>query len=202
MSGILWSWNGGVSMVETKAVKGSSFTAKKMTRIAILGAISVLLSVTPLGYIPINPVIQVTIMHIPVIIAAIVEGMTGGVIVGLIFGISSLIHGLSTPLAPVFINPMVSIFPRIMIGVVSAYTYKKTKNVPLTAAIGTFVNTAGVLSMIYVFAPVAFASVKNVAVSALGKILLTVAVTNGIPEMIAAVIIVTAVMKALAKKIK
>ncbi|HBX48765.1 MAG TPA: ECF transporter S component, partial [Clostridiaceae bacterium] len=58
-------------MVETKAVKGSSFTAKKMTRIAILGAISVLLSVTPLGYIPINPVIQVTIMHIPVIIAAI-----------------------------------------------------------------------------------------------------------------------------------
>lgn len=185
-------------MGEVKAKERSTFTVKKMTRIAMLGAIAAFMSLTPFGYIKIG-VLNVTFMHIPVIIAAIVEGWTGGIIVGLIFGVSSLINSLSSPLAPVFLNPMVSVFPRIMIGLIAAYLYKKTKNVPLTAAVGTLTNTILVLSMIRIFVSSAFANINHVAISTLNKILVTAAVTNGIPEMIVAVIIITAVMKALVK---
>lgn len=185
-------------MGELKLRGQKVFTVKRMTRIAMLGAIAAFMSFTPFGYIQLG-VVRVTFMHIPVIIAAIMEGAVGGVLVGLIFGISSLISNMSTPMAPVFLNPMVSILPRIMIGILAAWVYKKTKNVPLTAVVGTLTNTIGVLSMIYVFAASAFANIKQVAIATLGKILLAVGVQNGIFETIVAVIIVTAIIKAVEK---
>lgn len=178
--------------------KENFFTVKKMTRIAMLGAIAAFMSLTPFGYIQIG-LVKITFMHIPVIIAAIMEGVTGGIMVGLIFGISSLINSLSTPLAPVFLNPMVSVFPRIMIGVFAALVYKKTKNVPLTAAVGTITNTVLVLFMVYVFAGAAFANIIHVSLATLGKVLVGIALNNGILEAIVAVIVITAIIKALNK---
>ncbi|MDL0415461.1 ECF transporter S component, partial [Clostridioides difficile] len=43
---------------------------RKMTIIGVLSAISIMLSMTPLGFIPVGPT-KATIMHIPVIIGAI-----------------------------------------------------------------------------------------------------------------------------------
>lgn len=186
-------------MLRVNSNQGRNLSVRKIARLSVLGAISVVLSLTPLGYIPINPVIQITLMHIPVIIAGIVEGVSGGAIVGLIFGVTSLIKSLSGPLAPIFINPLVSVVPRILIGVVSAYVYKKTKNVPVTAAIGTITNTTLVLSMIYFVGAKSFANIKEIAVDTVGKLLLTTGVINGIPEAIAAVLIITAVMKGIEK---
>jgi uncharacterized membrane protein len=185
-------------MEEVKVRPQSVLTVKRMTRIAMLGAIAAFMSLTPFGYIQIG-LVKVTFMHIPVIIGAIMEGAVGGVIVGLIFGISSLVNGLSTPLAPVFLNPMVSIFPRIMIGLISAWVYKKTKNAAITAAAGTLTNTVGVLSMIYVFASSAFANINHIAISNLGKVLALIGIKNGTFEIIMAVIVVSAIAKALIK---
>ncbi|KRQ86551.1 Pantothenic acid transporter PanT [Caloramator mitchellensis] len=179
----------------------SQISVKKLTRIALLSAIAIFMSFTPFGYIQLGA-IRITFMHIPVIIAAIVEGMLGGIIVGLIFGVSSLISNLSGPLAPVFINPLVSIFPRIMIGIVSSIVYKKSKNASVTAALGTITNTVLVLSMIYFFAASAFSNIRKIAIETLGKFLLIIALKNGILEMLVAVIIVTAVVKALNLKIE
>lgn len=179
-------------------VKTNAITVKKMTRIAMLGAIAAFMSLTPFGYIQIG-LVKITFMHIPVIIAAIMEGLTGGILVGFIFGISSLINSLSTPFAPVFMNPMVSIFPRIMIGIFAAFVYRKTKNVPLTAAVGTITNTVLVLTMIYVFTGAAFAKIIHVSVSTLGKVLAGIAINNGILEAVVAVIAITAIIKALNK---
>lgn len=187
-------------MQNIKAKGSTMFTTARMTRIAVLGAISIVLSITPLGYIPVSLIgLQITFMHVPVIIASIVDGYTGGIIVGLIFGITSLIHGQSTILAPVLINPMVSVVPRIFIGVISAWVYKKTKNSGITAIAGTFSNTALFLTAVYFFALPAFASVKKISTSIVAKTLCIVGVTNGIPEIIFAFIIVTAVMKAISK---
>lgn len=186
-------------MINANVKQQKSMTVRKMARIGVLGAISVVLSITPLGYIPINPVVQVTLMHIPVIIAGIVEGYLGGILVGLIFGITSLVRSLSGPLGPIFMNPIVSVAPRILIGVVAAFLYKRTRNVPLAAAIGTLTNTVGVLSMMYVFGAKVFAGVKNIALPAVGKAILGIGITNGIPEIIVAVIIITAVMKGIEK---
>ncbi|MCX7904363.1 MAG: ECF transporter S component [Caloramator sp.] len=185
----------------SKSNQTKSLPLKTLTRISILGAISIFMSFTPFGYIQLGA-IRVTFMHIPVIIASIYEGYLGGIIVGLIFGLSSLISNLSGPLAPVFINPMVSIFPRIMIGIVSAATYKKTKNTFLTAVLGTLTNTILVLSMIYIFAAQSFANIRKIAIDALGKFLLLVGLKNGTLELIVAVIIVTAVVKALKTSLK
>lgn len=199
------------------AVSHQYFTARRLATIALLGAISVVLSSTPLGYIPLG-ILQITLMHIPVIIAAIIEGPMAGMIVGLIFGVSSIVTGLSTPLAPVFINPLVSVFPRVLIGLVSAYVYKGLSRVqrleetvhkgltkkdkvlracavPLAAAAGTATNTVGVLGMIYLVAAPQFTHINGITMENLGKILIGVAATNGVAEVIAAVVIITAVVK-------
>lgn len=189
-------------MENIKLYQKKGMTVRKMTRVAMLAAIAIFMSLTPFGYIRLTPTLKVTFMHIPVIIAAITDGIIGGVTVGLIFGLSSLVNNLSTIFAPIFINPMISIFPRIMIGVFSALTYKKTKNAAITAIVGTATNTILVLSMIYIFAAKTFASISKVAVGSLGKILIGIALTNGTLEVIVAAIIVTAIIKALDKIIR
>ncbi|MBY1239982.1 MAG: ECF transporter S component, partial [Clostridioides difficile] len=97
---------------------------RKMTIIGVLSAISIMLSMTPLGFIPVGPT-KATIMHIPVIIGAIMEGPIVGAAIGFIFGISSLLNAITNPTVTsfVFINPLVSILPRVMIGVLAYYVY-------------------------------------------------------------------------------
>ena len=72
------------------------FSLRKMVIIALLGAISVVLGMTPIGFIPVGPT-RATIMHIPVIIGAIMEGPIVGAFVGLIFGLFSIYQALTTP---------------------------------------------------------------------------------------------------------
>ena len=132
------------------------FQPRQMAMVGLLSSISILLSLTPLGYIPILP-INPTIMHVPVIIGAIIEGPLAGAVIGGIFGLSSLIRAFMTPTPTNFIfwNPLISIGVRIMVGVVSAYVYRALKNkkagVAITAVVGTFVNTIGVLGLAYLF---------------------------------------------------
>ena len=74
--------------VKAKPIK--KMDVRKMAIIGVLAAISIMLSMTPLGFIPIGPT-NATIMHIPVIIGAILEGPVVGIVVGFIFGATSLI---------------------------------------------------------------------------------------------------------------
>ena len=101
-----------------------SSNVRKMTIVGVLGGISAILGLTPIGFIPVGPT-NATIMHIPVIIGAIVEGPIVGALVGLIFGIFSLIRAFTAPtvISPVFYNPLVSILPRVLIGITSYYAF-------------------------------------------------------------------------------
>ncbi|WP_330665102.1 ECF transporter S component [Tepidibacter sp.] len=183
-----------------------SLTTRKMTVIGMLGAISIVLGMTPLGFIPIGPT-KATIMHIPVIIAAMIEGPLVGAIVGLIFGIFSMIQNITNPtvISFVFWNPLVSVLPRVLIGIVSYYSYisikKISKNdilaVAFTGAIGTLTNTVGVLCMIYLLYGVRFVEAIGQDISSVGKIIMGIGITNGIPEMIVAILIVIGVMRGL-----
>lgn len=67
----------------------SKFSVRQIAMIGMLSAISIFLGLTGLGFIPIPPV-KATIMHIPVIIGAIVEGPIVGSLVGLVFGLFSM----------------------------------------------------------------------------------------------------------------
>lgn len=103
-------------------------SVKKMTIVGVLGGISIVLGMTPLGFIPIGPT-RATIMHIPVIIGAIMEGPLVGGLIGLIFGMFSVFQAVTnpTPVSFAFINPIVSVVPRILIGIVSYYVYRFVK---------------------------------------------------------------------------
>ncbi|WP_296114068.1 ECF transporter S component [uncultured Anaerococcus sp.] len=102
---------------------------KNLTTIGILGAIVIMLGLTPLGFIPLG-VLTITSLHIPVIIAGILEGPVIGGFVGLIFGLFSIFNAMTRPgpISFVFYNPLISILPRILIGVVTGLVYKALKN--------------------------------------------------------------------------
>lgn len=142
--------------MEKKTKLSFKLTTRQITVVGMLSAISIVLSVTGIGIVPIPPA-GVTIMHVPVIIGAILEGPIVGAIIGLIFGISSIIQAIKTPtiLSYTFLNPIVSVIPRIAIGITTYYAYKllKTKfkvlRIGFAAGIGTLTNTVGVLGFMY-----------------------------------------------------
>ncbi|HOE57917.1 MAG TPA: ECF transporter S component [Bacillota bacterium] len=105
------------------------FDVRKMSIVGVLGGISAILGMTPLGFIPVGPT-RATIMHIPVIIGAIMEGPVVGGLAGLIFGLFSIFQALTnpTPVSFVFLNPLVSVVPRVLIGITSYYTFKALNN--------------------------------------------------------------------------
>ncbi len=180
------------------------FQPRKMATIGLLSSISILLSLTPLGFIPIPP-INPTIMHVPVIIGAIIEGPLAGGVIGGIFGFSSLVRAFMTPTPTNFIfwNPLISIGVRILIGVVSAYVYRALKNrksgVAITAVVGTLVNTVGVLGLAYFFYLTRYSEALGITETAARTLILTVAGTNGIPEAIVSALIAVPVVAAYKK---
>ena len=136
--------------------KSKFFTTRKITTVGLLTALIAALHIT-IGYIPTSFLAQITIMHIPVILGAILEGPAAGGVLGLFFGLSSLIFALTTgnPMSVFFMNPLVSVVPRILIGVVSYYIYKAVKlrngqlRAGIAAAAGTLTNTLLVFLAVY-----------------------------------------------------
>jgi len=129
-------------------------TTRQITTAGVLSAISIFLGVTRLGFIPFFAGATITIMHIPVIIGAVLEGPLVGTIIGAIFGISSLLQAYIAPSGPFdlfFRDPLVSIFPRLFIGVAAWAVYRAVKPrneivaLALAAVAGTLTNTVRVL---------------------------------------------------------
>lgn len=127
----------------------------------LLGAITVVLGVTRLGFIgPIPPLmVSATILTIPAIIGGILEGPVVGLLVGLIFGLMSWLQA-PTEGAPAnlwFANPLVAVLPRMFIGVTAALVYRALRRsneiaaLGVAAAVGSLTNTVLVLGMVAVF---------------------------------------------------
>ncbi len=176
---------------------------RQIAVIGMLSSISIVLGLTGYGFIPL-PIARATIMHIPVIIGAILEGPMVGMLIGLIFGIFSIFQNLANPnlLSFAFINPLVSVLPRVLIGLTSYYCYKlmagriKVLGIGLGAAIGSLTNTFGVLGMIYLLYAARYAEVKGISAATSAKVIFGIALTNGLPEAIIAVIITIPVVMA------
>lgn len=193
-------------LIEKKTTISTVFDVRKITLIGMLSAISIVLGLTPLGFIPIPPV-NATIMHIPVIIGAIIGGPLVGTMVGLIFGIFSIIQAIlkPTPVSFVFFNPLVSVLPRVIIGFTSYYAYNlikaksKVLKIGFGAFIGSITNTIGVLGAIYLIYLEGYAKALGLSVSATKIGILSVGVTNGIPEAIISVLICVPVIRIIQK---
>lgn len=186
----------------------SRFSARQMAMVGMLSAISIFLGLTGLGFIPIPPV-KATIMHIPVIIGAIVEGPIVGTLVGLVFGLFSMYQNFTAPGPTSFIfwNPIIALVPRILIGIVAYYVYtiikKKIKNQNISIAIAsicaTLVNTIGVLGLTYIFYLEKYSAILGINPKTAGVAIATIGATNGIPEAIVSAVISVPVIIALLK---
>ncbi|MGL5329734.1 MAG: ECF transporter S component [Peptostreptococcaceae bacterium] len=196
-------------MINSQASTKKRVSARKMAIIGMLSSISIMLSMVPfLGYIQIGPV-AITTMCIPVIIAGIMEGPVAGMIVGFMFGATSMLRAFTNPVGInfVFMNPLVSIMPRIIIGVVAYYSFKLvmkfSKNAYISGlvsgGIASFTNTVGVLTMIYVLYAQRYAEALGEHASAAKTLLLATATTNGIAEAIGGALVVSAVSSVLIK---
>ena len=146
----------------------------------ILGGIAIFLGATRLGFIPVpNLAGNATILHVPVILGGALEGPVVGTIVGLIFGVFSFIQAE----VPFFRNPLVSILPRLLIGVVAWAAFVGLKNVSVDLAsaasgvLGSLTNTVGVLGMAVLLGYLPLAAVVPIVPQALVEAALAAVVT-------------------------
>lgn len=145
---------------------------RKLVITGVLGAIAILLGITRWGFIPWFGGVSLTIMHVPVIIAAVLEGPIVGIGVGLIFGIFSMIQAAVAPNGPSdiwFTNPLLSVLPRLFIGPVAYFVWKIFQKIPVVGLIaagvaGSLTNTILVLGMIGVMGLLPWAALGGIIV--------------------------------------
>ena len=176
----------------------SSSRTRRLVLIGALGGISIFLGISGLGLIRL-PIFSLTIMHVPVIIGALLEGPIVGIAVGLIFGLFSMYQNITAPGLTSFIfwNPIVALIPRMLIGIVAYYSFKLLKSkikstgvcAGFAAILGTLTNTIGVLGLTYILYLDRYAQAREISREAVAGTLLTVGLTNGVPEAIVSALI-------------
>lgn len=195
-----------------------------MVSVALMAAIIIVLANTPLGMIQL-PIIKATTVHIPVIIGAVLLGPAAGAILGCVFGICSLVSNtmaptllsfafspfMSTTGLPGVVKALwISIGCRIMIGIVAGWLWILLKkfNVNQTIALvvtgfaGSMTNTIFVMGSIYILFAQQYAQAKEIAITAVWGLIMGTVTASGIPEAVAAAVLVLALGKVLLKFMK
>lgn len=128
-----------------------TFTTSRIVTAAVLVALTIILGLVPgIGFIPLpNATGSATIEHIPTILGSILEGPLVGMVTGLTFGVLSFTRAN----LPLFKDPLVSVLPRIIIGVTPWLVFTALKRFQLDLAsgvagfVGSATNTVLVLSI-------------------------------------------------------
>ncbi len=177
---------------------------------ALFSALIVVMTFTPLGYIPIGVGISITTIHLATILGAALLGVKEGVFLGAFWGITCVIKAFLEPiLANIpFQNPMISVVPRIFVGLVTAlvvgalFKTKLPKAVTLAigAVAGTLTNTILVITALNVFG--GFETLALGISTTLSTIVSTLIGVNGIIEIAVAVILVPSLYIAIEKSLK
>lgn len=176
---------------------------RKLVVTGALGALAVFLGITRLGFFPWFSGTSITILHIPVIIGAILEGPFVGMGIGAIFGVFSLIQAnMNATLFDIaFRNPLVSVLPRILFPLITwgiFFIVSKWKKIPaviVASVIGAMVHTTLVLLMLVATngSGILTGGAQGVTI---WTVVGTIFVANGIPEAIAAGIFSTLIVAA------
>ncbi|CAJ1226659.1 ECF transporter S component [Levilactobacillus zymae] len=171
---------------------------------ALLIAIVLLQNILPfLGYIPFGP-FSMTLIGLTVIVAGVALGPGDGALIGGAWGLMTFIRAFAWPTSPVaplvFTNPLVSILPRLLMGIAAGYLYRWARHrrhwgmhrsMRLAAACAALVNSLLVLGLVYFFYQTpavahAFGATGN---QTLGYVLMISLLTNAVPELILDVLV-------------
>ena len=190
-----------------------------LVSVALMAAIIIVLANTPLGMIQL-PIIKATTVHIPVIIAAILLGPSAGAMLGAVFGVCSLISNTMAPTLLSFaFSPFmsttgipgalkaiwISVGCRVLIGVVAGWLWNFLQKMhvnnwialPVVGFVGSMVNTISVMGSIYLLFAQQYAEAKEVGITAVWGLIMGTVTASGIPEAVAAAVLVTALGRAL-----
>lgn len=200
-------------------MKTKKHDTRWMVSVALMAAIVIVLANTPLGMIQL-PIIKATTVHIPVILGAILLGPGAGAILGAVFGICSLVSNTMAPTLLSFaFSPFlsttgipgalkaiwISVGCRILIGVAAGWLWALFTKIklnqfialPIVGFVGSMVNTVTVMGSIYFLFAQQYAEAKEVALTAVFGLVMGTVTASGIPEAIAAAILVLALGKVL-----
>ncbi|MBQ9047228.1 MAG: ECF transporter S component [Solobacterium sp.] len=192
---------------------------RQLTVAAFFVAVELVLTLTPIGYIPIGP-INATTMHIPVILAGILIGRRWGAMLGGVFGLTSLAKATFSPGVTSFVfSPFITVggvhgnfwslfivlVPRILLGFLSGVLYDvlrkfikaETLCVSVSAAVNTLLHTLMVMGSIWLFFGQPYASAMGMTMTEVAAFIMGIITTNGIMEMIVAAVIEPVLVKAL-----
>lgn len=200
-------------------MKKTKVDTRYLATLAMLCGVLLVMGMTGIGFIPL-PVIKATTMHIPVILGAILLGPSAGAILGGVFGLCSIWVNTTSPgllafaFSPFMSNEgligavkslWIALGCRILLGVIAGWLWRLLHKcikqdyiaLPITAAVSTICHTLLVMGSIYVLLAQQYAAAKNVAVTAVFGLVMGTVTASGIPEAIAAAILVTIIGKAL-----
>ncbi len=179
-----------------------------ITMMSVLIAIQIIIALTPLGSLPAFGPIIMTTAHIPVIVSAIVLGIRGGIISGMVYGLLSFLTWTFRPVSPVafLFTPFYSVgeisgnlfslvicfVPRILIGVFTVifvqFVFKNCKNKFVKNFFGALISNMLcsfiLLFFVYIFFGQSYAMVLGVEYKSIIFIIMTTFLFNSIPESI------------------
>ena len=200
-------------------MKQKTMDTRYMATLAMLCGVLLVMGMTGIGFIPL-PVIKATTMHIPVILGAVLLGPKAGAVLGAVFGLCSIWANTTTPgllsfafspfmttegLVGVAKSLWIALGCRVLFGALSGWLWtifrklfkQEYAALPITAAVATICHTLLVMGSIYVLLTEQYAAAKNVALSAVFGLIMGTVTASGIPEAIAAAILVTVIGKTL-----
>ena len=181
-----------------------------MVIFAMLLAVEVVMSFTPLGFLRIG-LLSVTMLHIPVIICAMALGKKYGAALGFVMGFCSFYNATFSPTITSFCftpffsmggvegswtSLLIAFLPRIALGYGAGAIYERLKGksgrtaAALSGLSGALINTIGVLGGIWIFFKEPYEAVLGNTIVAL---LMTTVGVNSIAEAVVGVIAAMAV---------
>ena len=137
---------------------------REMTLSAAIIAIIAIMSFVPyVGYITVG-IISICTIHIVVLVCALLFGWKQGLVAGIAFGLFSLLKALTMPASAgdfAFINPLISVLPRAIFGLVAGLLFSLIKKIPpvswravlyvVASVILTILHTVLVVFMLWCF---------------------------------------------------
>ncbi|MDO4475464.1 MAG: ECF transporter S component [Lachnospiraceae bacterium] len=185
------------------------FTTQDFVLLSLLVAVLLVMAFTPLGRLPIGPLVA-TLNMVPVAIAAVAIGPAAGAVAGLVWGLSS--YGLSSGLVGIMFSydPLrtfiLCVVPRVLDGILLGLLFRAARkkisvyvSATITGFMAAFLNTLFFMSaLVLLFGQTEYMQEKiggqNIILFICGFVGI-----NAVFEMVVSTILTTAVIAALAK---
>ena len=181
---------------------------EKLRKLVITGVLSALIAVMTVvpytGYMAFG-VVEITTLHIVVIVGAVTLGWKAGAFLGGVWGVTCMLRAFTNPLWIMFTNPLISVVPRILVGLVAGLVFAGLRRTRCPASVSalvaavaaTLTNTLLVIGALQAFGGLinsyrAFFEMFQAAFFAVIGV-------NGVIELVAAAVITPAVCLAVQK---